>query len=413
MAKRVAKSVRRIERPMPQIGLAESTRGIGSRRLMGVPSSSAPGCSYLDLEASSAKDQWTVQVAWVIYGSLDQATGGYVYDRLIVRELLRMGHRVAIVSLDPGARGRELRSEPALRGADVIVVDGLCTPDVCAALEALLGARIVLLVHHLSSWEVERTGSRQGHEHQRAAEKELLERADHWVTTSRATAARLVQEHDAATQVSIVPPGADRLRRAPRAEPTSDVLRLLSVGALIPRKRILSLLAAVESCRFEGLMLRIVGDDQRDMTYAGQVDAAIAASPRLRSRVCRLGAVDDARLALEFSVADFLVLASSLEGYGMVLTEARAAGLPQIVARSAALPEVRRDGDDMVVFDGETELAKVLEELGKSAVWRRKLASAAAARIPSLRTWSTAGAAFEEVLQATARQSRIDAAPNT
>ena len=42
-----------------------------------------------------------LRVAWVIYGSLDQVSGGYIYDRLVVEQLRALGDRVTIVSLEP------------------------------------------------------------------------------------------------------------------------------------------------------------------------------------------------------------------------------------------------------------------------------------------------------------------------
>ena len=64
----------------------------------------------------------TVRIAWIVYGSLEQVSGGYIYDRLVVEQLRALGDSVTVVSLTPGQT--EL---PDLRaGFDVLVGDELC-----------------------------------------------------------------------------------------------------------------------------------------------------------------------------------------------------------------------------------------------------------------------------------------------
>ena len=40
-----------------------------------------------------------MKIGLIIYGSLDTLSGGYLYDRMLVRELRRAGHQVEIISL--------------------------------------------------------------------------------------------------------------------------------------------------------------------------------------------------------------------------------------------------------------------------------------------------------------------------
>jgi glycosyltransferase involved in cell wall biosynthesis len=272
------------------------------------------------------------------------------------------------------------------------VLDALCIPDLASGLDALHGTRPVLLVHHLTSWEIERADRAQ----LRVAEARTIESCLGFVATSRATATRLQSEHQ--RQCAIVPPGSDRLPRMPRADPRSDMLRLLSVGSLIARKRIRGVLEALDRCVPDTFELRLVGDGSRDEAHVAELDAIVAASACLRDRVFRLGVVDDTRLATELAHADFLVLNSSLEGYGMVLTEARHAGLPQLVSRRAALPEVVEGRGDVVVFEDERALTRLLDELVRDDGLRFRLRTAAAANAGSTPTWSSTGSAFRETL---------------
>jgi glycosyltransferase involved in cell wall biosynthesis len=87
--------------------------------------------------------------------------------------------------------------------------------------------------------------------------------------------------------------------------------------------------------------------------------------------------------------ADALVLASSLEGYGMVITEALRAGLPVIAAHSAA-EAVEMDDPVLLRFSDATELASFLREPERI----RNLPLPAVGR-----TWRDAGREFREVLR--------------
>jgi len=345
-----------------------------------------------------------MRITWVVYGRLDQPTGGYVYDRLIVAGLRRAFDDVAVLSLQPGAGGRELVNldrEPP----DVVVIDALCIPDVAARLAAVRGPALVLLVHHLTSWEVEVRGREAYHR----AEAQCLARCHSIVTTSFATAAR-IEGTSPGHHCVAVPPGADRLPLVVRPEALPGRLRLLLVGSLIPRKRVLEVLAALDTCATDAFELRLVGDATRDPAYAAQVQVVIATSPRLAARVRCCGVVSDSELAGELARADLLVLASSLEGYGMVLSEARRAGVPQLVARSAALPEIVGAGRDSIQFDDAAHLARLVAELALDDDRRSELRAAARVSAATMPTWSEAARAFRHVL-AQAVTSLRDGAP--
>ncbi len=187
-----------------------------------------------------------MRVVWAVYGDVNQPTGGYVYDRLVIEALRARGDRVELVDPREGAL-----SSP---DADVVVGDGLCIPELGPAFEALAGGPArVLLVHHMPSWEIERAGLGGSSEARairatearaiRATEARAIRASDRIVATSAATRARLLEE-GAAVPVDVVAPGANRLPRLARPAPAS---RLLFVGSLVRRKRLELLLDALEA----------------------------------------------------------------------------------------------------------------------------------------------------------------------
>jgi glycosyltransferase involved in cell wall biosynthesis len=335
-----------------------------------------------------------MRVLWVLYGDLDQATGGTIYDRLIVEGLRARGHEVAVLSLVP--RGRlfgllasdELIAHVQRSRPDVVVGDELCFAELAGAFSRLRSVPRVLLVHHLSCWEPERTPLDRAVAH--LLEGWALRASDRVISTSHATARRLARDHKTAG-VEVVHPGADRLPRG-RRDPSS-LVRLLFVGTWTERKGLLRLLDALHALPPEGWALSIVGEADRDPAYASRVRAQLE-----RMSGCAItvrGRLHDPELAPVYDAHDVLVLPTSFEGFGMVLAEALYAGLEVITTRAGATVEAAF-GSPRATFV-EDDLVPVLRAL----VSRATLANAPVVEpwdASALPTWQAAIESFEALL---------------
>jgi glycosyltransferase involved in cell wall biosynthesis len=324
-----------------------------------------------------------VRVAWIVYGGLDQPTGGYIYDRLIVEGLRARGDEVTVV--DPVDVTR------AVEEVDVLVGDALCVRELGPLFEAIRSpAARVLLVHHLPSWETERTDR----ESMSCYEARALASSDHIIATGAVTRARLTTERPAFV-VDVVMPGADRLPCAPRHAGAGPI-ELLFVGSLIARKRVGLLLDALESLPDPLPKLTLVGDPDREPAYRRAIAERIGGSVRLRANATIAGIVDDEALVQWLARTDALVLPSSLEGYGMVLTEALHAGLPLIAARPVLAAASLESHGAALGFDGAGDLGEVLRRFTSEPALRDALRRAAAAS--SLPTWSRTVDSFRRAL---------------
>ena len=86
-----------------------------------------------------------------------------------------------------------------------------------------------------------------------------------------------------------------------------------------------------------------------------------------------LGDVSRAALAAEYRHAGIFCLPSVQEGFGIVLLEAMAAGIPIVASRAAAIPEVVPHGM-LVEPDSAEALAAGIEELSGDPRRRAELA---------------------------------------
>src|SRR3954453_18567226 len=171
----------------------------------------------------------------------------------------------------------------------------------------------------------------------------------------------------------VIPNGVDVPAVVPVKPPADGrPLRIAFVGQAVERKGLPVLLRAFEALREHvPVELLVVGAGEDDvaplMLDAGGVRA--------------LGKVSDERKHAALASADLLI-APSLggESFGMVLTEAFAAGTPVVASDIAGYRDVVHDGEDGVLFPrgDATALAETLRDLALDPARRARMAGHAA-----------------------------------
>ncbi|MDI3341020.1 MAG: glycosyltransferase family 1 protein [Sphaerobacter sp.] len=192
-------------------------------------------------------------------------------------------------------------------------------------------------------------------------------------------------EPDAATLAADLP--------APvRARLSPDRALILVVGTVEPRKRHALIAQAVEhlAARRPDLAPLLVVAGQPGWRSA----AGVAAIQRLAQagHAVWLTDVSDGALRALYATATLLALPSRDEGFGLPLAEAMAAGLPCVVARRGALPEVGGDAAMYVEEDDPATWADVLEAVLDDATLRHTLAARGKQRATRFRWEETARA---------------------
>jgi glycosyltransferase involved in cell wall biosynthesis len=351
-----------------------------------------------------------VALAFAVPGSLDQPTGGYAYDRRVITELRRLGASIDIVDLGENfPRPTKATTDAALGRLQTvpdgvpIVIDGLALGVLPQAAEAMRETNpVIALVHHPLALETGLTDAEA--QALLASERAALAAARHVIVTSSATGRLLAADYGVpAKSITVAPPGSDRVcARLPANAANSETVRLLAVGAVVPRKGYDVLIAALTALADLPWRLTIAGDCARDPATAAQIEADIARRD-LAGRVVLAGAVSDECLEALYLGADLFVLPSRYEGYGMGFAEAIAHGLPVIGTTAGAIPETVPAGTGLLVPpDDAPALAAALRRLIADPSERGRLKAAARAAAARLPTWTESAALFARAIEAAA-----------
>lgn len=148
-------------------------------------------------------------------------------------------------------------------------------------------------------------------------------------------------------RIRVVPWGINASKFQERRHTPGSSPTLLYTGPHEPRKGLDTLLRSIALLRREGVPVRLVTAGGGPQLPELQ---RLARTLGISDHVQFLGYVhdpDDTRLPLLYAQADIFVLPSLREGFGLVLVEAMASGLPVVATNVSSIPEVV--GNDAVL----------------------------------------------------------------
>lgn len=349
----------------------------------------------------------TYDVAFAIPGDLGLPTGGYAYDRHVLAGLAAEGIRARHLALpgsfpSPSAVDLEVtaRALGEISQTIPILADGLAFGAFPAAVLDRIAAPIVALVHHPLCLEAGLSDDLRAR--LKASETAALARCRAVVVTSPTTAGILVEDFAVPeARITVAVPGTVP---APRAKGSGgSVPHLLAVGSVVPRKGYDLLVTALSRLKPVQWRLTIAGALDRSPETVAALRQQIASSA-VHDRITLAGAVDDAALAALYDGADLFVLPSRFEGFGMVLTEALARGLPIVTTTGGAAGETVPDAAALkVVPDDARALMWVLGRALDEPKMRSAMSDAAWAAAATLPRWSDTTRRIAAVLRGVAQ----------
>jgi glycosyltransferase involved in cell wall biosynthesis len=172
--------------------------------------------------------------------------------------------------------------------------------------------------------------------------------ARHLIAASSFTRSTLVEHGVPYGAVAVIPYGVDsrKFKPCPHRSHNNSKLQLLFVGRINQRKGIRDLVEA----------MRLVGSERVELTICGRVVDDLSIFRQFGDRIRILPDVSDDRLIAAYQSADLFVFPSLAEGFGQVLLEALASGLPILsTARTAAPDLIEGDRQGFIVEPGKPE----------------------------------------------------------
>lgn len=245
----------------------------------------------------------------------------------------------------------------------------------------------------------------------------FLPKVDVVLPVSRQTAMEAVRRGLSADRCRVVPNGVN-----PKAFPLKpdhgelqqllgrdiqDKLILLTVGRLVQRKGVHWFVEKVLPRLPDDIVYVVAGDGP----MRRRIEEAVERE-KLGSQVCLLGRVSNEDLRTLYASADIFIqpnipVKDDMEGFGLVVLEAGAAGLPVVASRLEGLADAVSDGDNgqlLAPGDADAYVTKI-QELARDATARQDLGRRAQDYVRRHFSWEVIAERYLEVFQEHMRES--------
>lgn len=354
-----------------------------------------------------------MRLGLIIYGRLQQNSGGYLYDRTVVEHLRRQGHHVSVISLPRRSYAAHLTdnflaslvSKIKRLKLDILLQDELNHPSfflLNRRIKADLSIPIIAIVHHLRSSEKHSVLIKPLY---RAVETRYLNSVDGFIYNSLTTRKVVASLLRRAKPGVVAQPGGDRL--APKILPAQirqralqpGPLRVVFLGNLIGRKAPHLLLQAAAALERGAVQLTFAGSQHSEPAYARSLKT-LAQQYGLHPWVELCGYLNDKQLRARLRSSQVLAVPSTYEGFGIAYLEGMGFGLPAIAGRAGAAPQLIRHGRTgyLIEVGNAGQLAKTLKQLHAHRALLAKMGVAARNFWAQQPTWKQSTARIEAFL---------------
>ena len=235
-------------------------------------------------------------------------------------------------------------------------------------------------------------------------EKAYIKQAEHIITDSQHTREKLVSTYRVEDKnISVIPLGREQKPTSISAQEKEQIKSkfkigkepvLLFVGRVDDKRKGLDvLLKALKIVLIKTVVTLVVAGSGKPLVYKGLLSSDVA------DRVIFTGFVDDNTLAKLYSACDIYVCPSRLEGFGLTLLDAMAAGKPVIATATGSIPEIIENGQNgLLVRPGaEKELAQAILQLLNDKAQAQAIGENNKIKMQSYPNWETVAKKTVEV----------------
>lgn len=219
--------------------------------------------------------------------------------------------------------------------------------------------------------------------------------ADHVFALSEAASDSMVRNGVPAEKIFINPCGVDLAQFCP-GEKVDDVFRVIQVGGIVLGKGVLTLLDAYASAKLQDAELWFVGGGLETSGLQSKINMMRTTGVSFHEPV------PQAKLRDFYNQSTVFVLASVADGFGMVVAQAMACGLPVIVTENVGAKDLIVDGvNGFIVPVGAPEIiAERLRQLRDDPELCCMMGDAAKLTVEKGYTWQDYGDRLVSFLRA-------------
>jgi len=352
-----------------------------------------------------------MHIGLTIYGSLSERSGGFRYDRELLRHLKHAGHRVSVIELPWRWYPRGLLDSvtPAIGRAlnvdvDVMLQDELAHPSLVGHTDRL-PYPVVSIVHHLRAAEHRLLAPLY-----RAIEYRYLRSVDGVICNSTTTRETVLNAGVPKHATLVIPPAGDQFDPTITADEITrrahdGPLRIVFLGNLIKRKGLDTLIEGLSSVTADWT-LTVVGHPT-DHAYTQRVRNLIKREG-LTEAVTITGELTDTELRSVLRESHLLAVPSRYEGFGIVYLEGMSFGLPAIATTAGGATDIVSNGTTGVLVNpgDAAAIATAVQTLASNRDRLAEMGTAARAQYDRHPTWAESAGrvgAFLEDIRAASR----------
>jgi len=294
-----------------------------------------------------------MRIGLLIYGSLDTVSGGYLYDRQLVRYLEAQGDHVQVVSIPwrnyPKHLFDNLSTDLFNRllnlPVDILLQDELNHPSLFYLNQRLKKAasyRMISIVHHLRSSEFHTAWKRAIYQ---LVERHYLDSVDGFIYNSQNTRHQVESLSGVSKDNVVAYPAGNRFHQELTQEmieiraSQEGPLKILFLGNVIPRKGLHILLKALGEIEEKDWYLSVVGSLDFDPEYVNRIMQVVHGSG-FAKKVMFFGPLQEDQLKEVMLNCHILAMPSYHEGFGIAYLEGMGFGLPAIGTTSGGASEI-------------------------------------------------------------------------
>ncbi|MEO8665754.1 MAG: glycosyltransferase family 4 protein [Ignavibacteria bacterium] len=229
----------------------------------------------------------------------------------------------------------------------------------------------------------------------------FIKRADKVVTISKTTRKKLSAIDERFGSIKIICPGLDANIQSEDYQKTfPGINRFLYVGSIEERKGLEYLIDALKLLNIGEFEINIIGKlPENSNEYFNDLKKRIH-NAGLDKKVIFRGRVNSDELKEFYVNSTAFIFPSLWEGYGMVITESMAYGLPVIASRIPAIEELIVDGKDGLMFEpaDPKEIAVKIEEFCNDKTLQQNISKNSLKRVRTLKTWDEVSEEYYQII---------------